>query len=87
MLPRASTPTRLVDAAISISNPFDLPRLNRHFQSGVPVLYAALVAQPLKRILWEGRHQLPLTREQFVRGMLCASVEEFDRQVQVRACH
>ena len=53
-LPHAPTrPTRLVDAAISISNPFDLPRLNEHFKHGIAVLYTALVAQPLKKILWE----------------------------------
>ncbi|KAK3261300.1 hypothetical protein CYMTET_29786 [Cymbomonas tetramitiformis] len=74
---------RLIDAAVSISNPFDLTALNEHFKHGIARAYTGLIAQPLKKILWQGRHQLPISREQFWRGMLSMSVRNFDTHVQV----
>jgi len=72
-----------IDAAVAVSCPFDLAQLAEYFRTGTPRLYGALIAQPLKRLLWEGRHHLRLTRQQFVRGMAALSIEEFDTAIQV----
>ena len=73
---------RLVDAAISVSCPFDLSRLSHWFQRGIPRLYTLLIAQPLKRMLWRGRHSLPLSSAQLLRGLAATSVGGFDASVQ-----
>jgi len=73
----------LVDAAVSVSCPFDFNKLSVYYRSGTAKLYGALVVQPLKALLWSGRHQLRLSRQQLWRGMSAMSVEEFDAQIQV----
>mmetsp|Transcript_7453 Transcript_7453/g.16329 ORF Transcript_7453/g.16329 Transcript_7453/m.16329 type:complete len:423 (-) Transcript_7453:148-1416(-) len=74
---------KLVDAAISISCPFDLSQLRFHFQHGSAKVYGFLIAQALKPMLLHGRRALQLSARQVLRGLLASSVEEFDAVVQV----
>ena len=59
----------LVDAAVSISNPFNLTLLKAHMRKGAARLYGAVIALPLKRMLWHARHHVPLSTEQLL--VLC----------------
>jgi len=78
-----SPTANLIRAAVSVSNPFDLSQVKEHFSTGVSRLYTLVIVQPLKKLLWEGRHHVPITQENFWRAMRATSVTQFDEAVQV----
>lgn len=78
----------LVDAAVSISNPFDFTAIQKLFRHGIPRVVGIGFARTLKHILQIARHHLvgdglPLSDSQLNEALSCLDVETFDRIVQV----
>ena len=78
----------LIDAAVSISNPFDFKQIQLLFRHGIPRVVSIGFAEALKRMVRSGRYSLvggdlPLTASQLRDALSCLDVEAFDKIVQV----
>lgn len=76
----------LVDAAASVSNPFDMEAVRLHFRKGIPRLVGAGFARFLQRRLREREGEGPspfLSASQIRDALECSDIEAFDTIAQV----